>query len=109
MCGFVGILIDQKGVARQCAVASSTIVQKCLPKLRRRGPDAEGVFADENIALGHNRLAIQDLSKMVISHLFRVLVRRSSLSMVKFIISRNCEKNFCNLVANLSPSLTLRS
>ncbi len=63
MCGFVGILIDQKGVARQCAVASSTIVQKCLPKLRRRGPDAEGVFADENIALGHNRLAIQDLSK----------------------------------------------
>ena len=63
MCGFVGILIDQKGVAQQGAVVSSTIIQKCLPKLGRRGPDAEGVFADENIVLGHTRLAIQDLSK----------------------------------------------
>ena len=28
-----------------------------------RGPDGTGVFVDENISLGHNRLSIIDLSK----------------------------------------------
>jgi asparagine synthase (glutamine-hydrolysing) len=31
--------------------------------IKHRGPDDEGIFADENVTLGHVRLSILDLSK----------------------------------------------
>ena len=34
-----------------------------LSKLNHRGPDDSGVYFDDNIALGHTRLSIVDLSK----------------------------------------------
>ena len=37
-------------------------IELMLQTLKRRGPDAEGVYEDRGIALGHRRLAIIDLS-----------------------------------------------
>ncbi|HAM88679.1 MAG: Asparagine synthetase [Candidatus Falkowbacteria bacterium GW2011_GWC2_38_22] len=38
------------------------LINKMVRATRHRGPDDSGVFCDENISLGHNRLAIIDLS-----------------------------------------------
>ncbi|VAW71981.1 Asparagine synthetase [glutamine-hydrolyzing] [hydrothermal vent metagenome] len=42
--------------------ASSSLIHQMLPALEKRGPDSEGVFQKNSIALGHRRLAIIDLS-----------------------------------------------
>lgn len=56
MCGIVGIFgIKDKSVASQ-------LVQKMNDAISHRGPDDQGVYADDTIALGHRRLAILDLS-----------------------------------------------
>lgn len=39
---------------------------ECLDKLKHRGPDACASFSDEKFYLGHQRLAIQDLSEAAI-------------------------------------------
>lgn len=38
------------------------LVQKMNNRLKHRGPDGEGFYIDDNISLGHRRLAILDLS-----------------------------------------------
>lgn len=38
------------------------LIQKMNQAIAHRGPDAEGVFAEGNVALGHRRLAIIDLN-----------------------------------------------
>jgi len=55
MCGIAGIY----GLARNL---SSSAIQKMSDGLEHRGPDDSGIFSDENIALGHRRLSIVDLS-----------------------------------------------
>ena len=40
------------------------IIQAMTDSVSHRGPDGEGVFVDGNVALGHRRLAIIDLSKL---------------------------------------------
>ncbi len=56
MCGINGIHgLSDVNVAKQKIVAMNTA-------MKHRGPDDEGVFADEKIALGHRRLSIIDLS-----------------------------------------------
>lgn len=55
MCGICGEL-NFSGTADRHAV------ERMLPKLERRGPDAEGLWNQGQIALGHRRLAIIDLS-----------------------------------------------
>ena len=52
MCGIVGIL-ESKGKSD-----FSTLMQK----IAHRGPDSQGHYIDNHVALGHLRLAIQDLS-----------------------------------------------
>lgn len=54
MCGIVGFtnFIDN----------SNKIIGEMMDKIRHRGPDAEGKYVDENIALGHRRLSIIDVS-----------------------------------------------
>ena len=37
-------------------------VAKMVQALSHRGPDADGIFVDEGVSLGHNRLSIIDLS-----------------------------------------------
>mgnify|MGYP001563911169 CR=1 FL=1 len=56
MCGIAGIfnLNEEK--------ASLSLIKKITSTLNHRGPDGEGYFAEENIALGHKRLSILDLS-----------------------------------------------
>lgn len=54
MCGIVGFTnnIDN----------SNDVLKKMMDRIRHRGPDAEGKYIDENIALGHRRLSIIDVS-----------------------------------------------
>ena len=40
-----------------------TPITKMTRRLSHRGPDAEGIFVENNIALGHRRLSIIDLSE----------------------------------------------
>lgn len=56
MCGFVGIIR-----CNDMPVERDTI-QLMNDTIRHRGPDAEGIFVEQNIGLGHRRLSILDLS-----------------------------------------------
>jgi asparagine synthase (glutamine-hydrolysing) len=53
MCGIAGIVGSQ---------ASAEIALQMALRLHHRGPDGDGVWADDGIALSHRRLAIQDLT-----------------------------------------------
>lgn len=54
MCGIVGFTnnIDD----------SNRVIGEMMDKIRHRGPDAEGRYVDADIALGHRRLSIIDVS-----------------------------------------------
>lgn len=53
MCGIYGVI--NKGVNRELAL-------ECLHTITHRGPDGFGLWQDEDVTLGHRRLAILDLS-----------------------------------------------
>ena len=53
MCGIVGFLDNKEN--------KKDIIKKMNDKIIHRGPDGEGYYIDENIALGHRRLAIVDI------------------------------------------------
>ena len=55
MCGIAGI-INFKDSPRE------EDLRLMMKKIKHRGPDDEGVLLDDNVALGHVRLSIQDLS-----------------------------------------------
>jgi len=57
MCGIAGFISTDE------AVASSSVdaVRRMTERMRLRGPDAAGVWTGNGVALGHRRLAIQDL------------------------------------------------
>ena len=54
MCGYVGFTntIDN----------SNKVLTEMMDLIRHRGPDSDGSYIDENIALGFRRLSIIDLS-----------------------------------------------
>ena len=54
MCGIVGFtnFVDD----------SNKIISEMMDRIRHRGPDAEGKYVDDKIALGHRRLSIIDVS-----------------------------------------------
>lgn len=54
MCGFIGFT----GMCPE----RDRVLGDMLDKIKHRGPDAEGRYTDENIALGHRRLSIIDVS-----------------------------------------------
>ncbi|MAN60024.1 MAG: asparagine synthase (glutamine-hydrolyzing) [Flavobacteriaceae bacterium] len=54
MCGIAGII----GIN-----ASQKTMAAMLKKQQHRGPDNTGIFSEDNIVLGHNRLSIIDLSE----------------------------------------------
>ncbi len=54
MCGIVGFTNKINN--------SNKVIVDMMNKIRHRGPDAEGSYVDENIALGHRRLSIIDVS-----------------------------------------------
>src|SRR5262245_25632878 len=54
MCGFAGLC--SKDTQRQALVTAA------LKAIRHRGPDDEGIYRDDAVALGHARLSVLDLS-----------------------------------------------
>ena len=57
MCGIAGYINLNKNSA------DLNILKKMTNSIAHRGPDGEGHWVDRNIAIGHRRLAIIDLSK----------------------------------------------
>ncbi len=55
MCGFVGF-------TNKISDASS-VVEKMMNRIKHRGPDSEGKYVDDDVAMGFRRLSIIDLSK----------------------------------------------
>lgn len=52
MCGINGFNFSDEGV-----------ILKMNHSIKHRGPDAEGVYVDKNVSIGHRRLSILDLSE----------------------------------------------
>lgn len=79
MCGFVGFTnhIDN----------SNVVLGEMLDKIKHRGPDAEGTYIDEDIALGHRRLSIIDVSEAGTQPLYSGCVPASETSMM---LRRRC-------------------
>ena len=55
MCGFIA------AVARLGTAIETTALKRALDQMHRRGPDAEGIWQEPGVQLGHRRLAILDL------------------------------------------------
>lgn len=55
MCGFVGFCDDSKNKKK--------IIRDMADIIKHRGPDSDGYYVDNNIALGFRRLSIIDLNK----------------------------------------------
>lgn len=55
MCGFVGFTNTINNANR--------VIEDMMDAIRHRGPDAGGKYVDEDIALGHRRLSIIDVSE----------------------------------------------
>lgn len=53
MCGFFGVINKKIDI---------DLAKKCLDTIVHRGPDAEGIWQDQGVTLGHRRLSILDLS-----------------------------------------------
>lgn len=54
MCGILGIISKTS--------VDNSLFEKALSSIKHRGPDDTGIFYEENLALGHQRLSILDLS-----------------------------------------------
>lgn len=57
MCGLTGLVLKENS-ADECLTEN---VHRIIAYMRARGPDAEGLWSDKGIVLGHRRLAILDL------------------------------------------------
>lgn len=56
MCGFVGVIHNKNNFEKK-------IIKEMNDCIEHRGPDSEGMYVDENIALGFKRLSIVGLSE----------------------------------------------
>lgn len=54
MCGIVGFVSKEK--------SKKQVIKKMADRIKHRGPDGEGYYTDEYVALGHRRLSIIDLA-----------------------------------------------
>ena len=54
MCGIVGFTNTVSN--------ADEVIEEMMDRIRHRGPDAEGKYVDDDIALGHRRLSIIDVS-----------------------------------------------
>ena len=50
MCGIVGFVSEEKNKKK--------IIKRMADRISHRGPDGEGYYIDEKVALGHRRLSI---------------------------------------------------
>jgi asparagine synthase (glutamine-hydrolysing) len=65
MCGLVGCLNPRSSSGRSFELQQQlkTSLQTALKTIKTRGPDAEGVWRDDQILLGHRRLSIVDVGQ----------------------------------------------
>lgn len=56
MCGFCGYVNNGKNIE------NDIIISKMVEKIKKRGPNAQDVFINKNVALGHARLSIIDVA-----------------------------------------------
>ena len=83
MCGIAGILhLDG-------APASPSVLKKMTDIIAHRGPDGEGQWVEENVGIGHRRLAIIDLSAAGHQPMFRLITVTFLVTTAKFIILRS--------------------
>ena len=57
-------------------------------KILHRGPDAEGIFVEGDVALGQRRLSIIDLQEVINLYIMKIKVFLLCI-MVKYIIIKN--------------------
>jgi asparagine synthase (glutamine-hydrolysing) len=62
MCGIAGFVESSRTTAPFGPQTSGALVRRMCDVIRHRGPDDEGVWVDEGVALGMRRLSIIDLS-----------------------------------------------
>lgn len=55
MCGIVGFYSEEKN--------KESIIKNMAERIKHRGPDGEGYYTDEKVALGHRRLSIIDIER----------------------------------------------
>ena len=53
MCGIVGFYNNDND--------KDVVIKKMADRIKHRGPDGDGFYCDNNIALGHRRLSIIDI------------------------------------------------
>lgn len=63
MCGIVGFYSEEKN--------KDAVIKKMADKIKHRGPDGEGFYTDEKIALGHRRLSIIDINRWKSAYVYR--------------------------------------
>ena len=66
MCGINGIYHFSR------SAANTRVIARMNDVLAHRGPDAEGIYNDEKIHLGHRRLSIIDVSEAANQPLFYI-------------------------------------
>ena len=54
--------LKEKGLVKEEVKYEEEIIQTMSSKIKHRGPDDEGFYINDNIALAHQRLAIIDLT-----------------------------------------------
>ena len=91
MCGFVGFIGNQNN--------KDKIIEEMMDTIIHRGPDGSGKYTDENVALGHRRLSIIDVSESGNQPIFNsdqsmVLVFNGEIYNYKEIKAELLEKNY---------------
>lgn len=83
MCGIAAIY----GGAPDLPEEKNRLIRQMTNAMAHRGPDSEGHFCDEHIALGHRRLAILELSELGAQPMFS----RTESSNERYVITFNGE------------------
>ena len=90
MCGIVGF-VDKKSKKEK-----KEIIKKMADRIKHRGPDAEGYYVDDAVALGHRRLSILDLSKSGAQKTYKkkaMFLKRKRIQKLFFMVTRNTKTN----------------
>ena len=83
MCGIAAIYSQQSHSHGEMVLP----IRRMTEAMKSRGPDADGHFIDEHVALGHRRLSILELSELGAQPMFS----RTSSSQQRYVITFNGE------------------
>ena len=59
MCGFCGVAVPKNSNRR----VTRDLIERMNATIVHRGPDADGIFLQNGVGLGHRRLAIVDVAR----------------------------------------------